>query len=191
MAVAGSSRSARRFYRTAGPGCQTAPWVPRHGLSSVKSIWWNPPGSQYRDLQQLFQWNSATQLSDLQGSNVTLEVETHVNCPSSCYTGNVAIVWSTNMPNGYFDTQFDDPDDVRLWTVGSSHKGMVADKLYSVFIRTSQGSGTGWGAVRYQRGYVSSPCFGHISTCVFSNGNEFVIPKFVQPLLSDRSWTWP
>jgi hypothetical protein len=42
------------------------------------------------------------------------------------------------------------------------------------------------------KGYIGiNPCPGHISNCIFSNGNQFVIPKYTQPLPSERSWSWP
>ena len=168
-------------------------WVPRQGTAYMQNL-----SSGYRNLQEYFIWWSASQLSALQGSNVTLEVEAHVYCVYTCWTNGIrnpnyrGTAWQTNMPYGYLDTQFaDDPNYPNL-TVGSADtRGMVAGAWYYTWIQAYPGnSSTGSGSTSYQIGH-RNPSWCYSTWCIYPDDTVYVIPNWVQALPSTRSWFWP
>lgn len=170
-------------------------WVPRDGLSVMTN---NYNGGTYRRLYQNFRWNTAAQLSALQGSNVTLEVETHVRCVSgACWASNPrppgsrGIAWDTSMPDGYLDTQFGDDPNLPNLTVGSSDtRGMVAQHYYFTWILASPGTTTtGTGSTWFQIGH-RDPSWCSLTWCIFADDTVPVIPNWQLPLPGSRGWVW-
>ncbi len=170
-------------------------WVPRHGTS------WVTADSIGRYAQQWFKWDFALQVSDLQGSNVTLEVETHLSCnDSTCYAKVVknaprplrGTTWDTNLPHGYLDTILS--DDPPIWTVGSSDtRGVTYGAWYQTWIRFEPTSGitaTDTGAVSYQIGH-RNPSWCGDTFCIFADDTVYVIPQWQQVVPSGKSWNWP
>jgi len=182
---------------SAGPalGFSRYNWVPRHGTS------WITSDSIGRYAQQWFKWDYAYQVSDLQGSNVTLEVETHLSCnDSTCYAKVIrnaprpmrGYSWDTNMPAGYLDTILG--DDPPIWTVGSSDtRGISAGVWYQTWLRWSTGYGetpTDTAAVSYQRGH-RNPSWCGDPFCIYADDTVYVIPKWQQSVPGGKSWNWP
>ncbi len=170
-------------------------WVPRHGTS------WVTADSIGRYAQQWFKWDYSYQVSDLQGSNVTLEVETHLSCnDSTCYAKVVrdaprpyrGIAWDTNMPAGYLDTIL--ADNPPIWTVGSSDtRGISAGVWYQTWIRFQTGYGetaTDTGGVAYQRGH-RNPSWCGDTLCIYADDTVYVIPRYNQSIPGGMNWNWP
>lgn len=170
-------------------------WVPRNGLSVMTN---NYNGTTYRRLYQNMWWGTAAQLSALQGSNVTLEVESHVNCLAGpCWASTPryppykGTAWDTNMPAGYLDTQADDDPRLPNLTVGSSDtRGMVAQHTYWTWILAIPRDATsGTGSTVYQIGH-RSPSWCSSTWCIFPDDTVFVIPNWQVPLPGSRGWVW-
>lgn len=170
-------------------------WVPRSGTS------WITSDSTSRYTQQWFRYSEPYQKSDLQGSNVTLEVETHLSCnDSTCYAKAYrggsrparGSTWDSNMPNAYLDTILG--DNPPIWTVGSSDtRGIYAGVWYQTWIRFASGYGetpTDTAGVAYQRGH-RDPSWCGDTLCIYADDTVYVIPRFQQAVPSGKSWTWP
>jgi hypothetical protein len=171
-------------------------WVPRTGTSYIQA------DSIGRYTQQWFRWPEQYMKTDLQGSNVTLEVETHLSCNDSTCYGKVVrnaprplrgTTWDTNMPNGYLDTIL--LDDPPIWTVGSSDtRGIGAGVWYQTWLRWgccySGETSTDTAGVAYQRGH-RDPSWCGDAYCIYSDDTVYVIPRFNQSVPSGKNWTWP
>jgi hypothetical protein len=171
-------------------------WVPRDGLSVMTN---NYNGTTWRRLYQNFRWTTSSQLSALQGSNVTLEVETHVRCVSGAcwvrkprYPPARGAAWDTNMPAGYLDTQVDDDPNLPNLTVGSSDtRGMVALHYYWTWILAyPESATTGTGSSWFQIGH-RDPSWCSSTWCIFPDDTVPVIPNWLLPLPGSRGWVWP
>lgn len=179
----------------------TSNWVPRHGAEVSYTSTIN--GVTFRHLQQLYSWDYAYQLSELQASNVTLEVETHENCASTCWTyPPIYYSWTTNMPHGYVDISVDDDRNYPNWTVGSSDtRGMSAGTVYTTWIRVAPGgAASGHGALSFQKGH-RSPSWCGLPECIFPDPNSTIYtiggPYYSQWTLhmptgqGGYGWQWP
>jgi hypothetical protein len=172
-------------------------WVPRHGTSYVRA------DSTSRYTKQWFIWDYSYQLSDLQGDNVSLEVETHFDCRDDrCYFGGNYVGsrgpvrgthWDTNMPHGYPDVLIDDDPSRPHPTIGSGDtRGMVAGKWYYTWQRFHDGnSTTDTGAIAFQRGHRDPSWVYGDGWTVFADDTVFVVSRYSLPIPSQYNWNWP
>lgn len=120
-----------------------------------------------------FSWGPA-KMADLQScdnNNITFEPDfVTYNYDGSAYHAKDIQAWSTNMPDGYKDTQFLDGDNERVYTVGTSRANkLVASTTYFTHFRTYNGNAAGDTAkINFQRGHRTPPTCDS-TWCIFSD----------------------
>lgn len=173
------SASVGRFESPLVPGARLAAaaascdntWRPNYvtmiALSSTYS------GQRYGRLH--FEWTSSSRLNNLKSCpGVTFEPDFITNNYDGKYYFSKTIKsWSSNLPSSYWDTDFGDGGQERVYTVGTSDATkLVANREYTTYFRATNGNSKQDSMkVVAQRG-VRIPTFCHSTWCIVARDSE-------------------
>jgi len=91
------------------------------------------------------------------------------------YYSKTILAWSSTMPSNYWDTNFGDADEERVYTVGTSRASqLVADNTYRAYFRATAGnSGSDTVKINLQRGN-RTPSYCDSTWCIFPRDTKRV-----------------
>lgn len=142
---------------TATSGTCVSTWNPNTMTMKMNNS--SVSGTRYAQVE--FAWNSTTRLQNLQVCPaVTFEPDfVTYNYDGLYYMTKTIKAWSTDMSNGYLDTDFGDSSDERVYTVGTSDATTLnLYRTYYTYVRATNGnSSTDTAKVVAQRGKKSIP----------------------------------
>ena len=150
---------------SAAAACGT--WYPTFSSNTAAT---SSAGGRYNSLK--FSW-SAARLSALHctGSSTFEPDLVTYNYDGLYYFSSTMLAWATTMPAGYWDTNFLDAPEERVYTIGSSNTAtMLSSHTYEAYFRMSAGNSSSDSAkVVWQRGYYLWGCPLGPAGCIFAH----------------------
>lgn len=129
-------------------------------------------GGRYNSLK--FSWSAARLAAMHCTGSSTFEPDlVSYNYDNLYYFSSTMLAWATTMPAGYWDTNFLDAPDERVYTVGSSNTAtMLSSHTYEAFFRMSNGNTSSDSAkVVWQRGHYTPACPFGPALCIFADAS--------------------